>query len=266
MERIYREVYQKVARCRRQKHATRCKERQTLFSILYDIKELEIACQSLSDLLPLAITPLIAHWQQRNNADRTIYLKLMLLKKYFKLKIDQKILAQYKSAKQTQSDCTKSQWPFIALDNIDDPLVHWIAKTQILFGLKYREVITLCQGMLFNDGLRLLRAHTFNHCDRFIPVVCTEQSQWILDFKAHWQYQLQLLPYHILIKRVKGEYQRIGLPNVDYFRYQYAIWRYNALLDQPKMSKRAAMCIVRKELGVSRNEQVRAMLTCLKKC
>lgn len=136
---------------------------------------------------------------------------------------------------------------------------------QQLFGLKYREAMTLRRSMLLYDNVRILRKYAFNRKYRFIPIERDQQKTWVAAFQD-WEQMLKNIPNQKLIKRIQKNYQSIASPNLEYFRYQYARNRYCALCNTTTKHdvERHAMQKLRSELGLCDNRQLKLMLSCLK--
>ena len=268
MDKLHRNIVSIVSRHRHQKHTTRTREKIALIAIAKDAYSVGICCDHFKSLNELQIQKLIDCWKSKENSKRTIYIKLSLLEKYFHLKVKQLI------KKNNLLDADHSimmeipTWPWICSDSIDDPLIRKIATAQQLFGLKYREVITLRRSMLLYGNVNILRKYAFNGKDRFIPIETEQQKNWVIEFHNQLDPQLDNVPSQRLIRQVRESYKLIALPDLDYFRYQYTKTRYQYLCNSITASnvERHALKQLRSELGLSHNGYVRKMLSYLKDC
>ena len=261
-------IHQHFSRFRRGKYTTRQAEKKLLLNIVQDIVQLSLRVNRFKQLSPSDLVKLTNQWKQRGNTMHTIYKKLAVMKKHYRVNRIDRVIS-YQDVKAERQKCDSRLYPIVRLSDIENVQLRFLYKGQLLFGLTFKEMLHLKPSLLCEGNIKVLRSFSFNNRERHIVIFSQQQRDWIAgyckDFKTVWGScsQISLVRQH---RTLCAALSILG----EYFRYHYLLWRYHDLLAQyhciSYQQQLAIFAKLRSESGYRSNAPIKEKIQCLSKC
>jgi Phage integrase, N-terminal len=225
------------------------------------------------NLKPEAIIKMVYYWKKKGIQPETIKNKLAVLRMIVKrseidieIPSNSDLKVKVKTYKVRQPSFKK-----LKPDEIDCPMLLDIFWIEYLFGFKKIEALKsdhlfctkVYTGQTFIDVHRRI---SYNRLDRYILIATTEQIEFLEGYqKRHTRVELpSKKTFRAMSLLHDSVLESYGIKNPDYFRQQYIVNRYTALL-QNGIEMQDAIKTVSRETGYKTSRQIVEILKMLKK-
>lgn len=238
-------------------------------ALVYELIELHAVVPRLRSINEKIWHQLVALWQKKGNQPKTIINKLstfrQLIERYVGLGYFPSN-AVWGLDKITKNTLPLAQPLVVTLDSITDRVVYPLCALQRYFGLKKQEAIRVESFMLTADTICLSRSAAYNSKNRVIPIETLEQKNLFTQLQSENFTRFVTPVYDVtrLSMLHKIQLSQAGIVHDDYFRQQYAVNRYQNLLQT--QDKATTFRQLRSEMGYQRNDSLKEMLACHADC